>query len=140
MGHTSRCLPPWKPPPKRPQFTRPAVATAWPLSWTVIDGRLAESGRVDDDPPGADAAPGKAADPGFAALAAGLAATSFPLPADKTDGKVRCAAGASDRSTLAAVAGMINAKARTSVVRTTGRSSSFFTGSILPSLPLSVIA
>jgi len=116
------------------------VATAWPPSWTVINGRLVESWRVGDDPPGADDAPGKAADPGFAALAAGLAATSFPLPADMTDGKFRCVAGASDRSTLAAVAGMMNAKARRSVVSTTGRSSSFFTGSILPSLPLSVIA
>jgi len=94
----------------------------------LIIGWLVESRCDADADPGDDAAPGAADEPELSVLSAGLAASSFPLPADMTDGKLRCAAGASDRTRLVAVAGMMNTKARASVVSTTGRSNSFFTG------------
>jgi hypothetical protein len=60
--------------------------------------------------------------------ASGFAAVSVRLPADKTDGTLRCAAGANDRRTVAAVAGIRNAKASKPVITTTGIRRSFFIG------------
>jgi hypothetical protein len=86
---------------------------------------------VDDVPEGDDDLPDTAGDPAPPVLAAGAAAAWFPLPGDKTDGTLMCAAGATDRSTVAAVAGVKNTKARKAVIRTVGISSSCLIGTFM---------
>jgi len=87
---------------------------------------MVEPWSVVDDPADDDDPPGTADDPAACVPAAGFAVTSSWLPADKTVGRLKCAAGATDRSTVLAVAGIRNAKARKPVIRTTGTRRSFF--------------
>jgi hypothetical protein len=102
----------------------------------LINGRLVEGWSVGDapDPDGDDELfdgddPAGTADDGAVPVLPAWAAASFPLEAEKTEFKLRCATGATDLTTLAAVVGIRKAKARKPVMTTVGIRSSFFIGS-----------
>jgi hypothetical protein len=94
-----------------------------------VEPRSNEDDPADDGDPADDDNPlSKVGDPALRAVPVTLLAASLPLRADKTDGKLMCATGATDRSTVAAVAGIRNEMARAPVIRMVGINRSFFIG------------
>jgi hypothetical protein len=107
--------------PKRPQFISPAVPTSWPTGLLTNNCVVEPSADVDDPVDDETLEPET-----FEAGAAAKVSVRVNVP----DTKLICAAGATERITLAAVAGIRNARARKAVKTTVGIKSSFFTGSL----------